>query len=318
MKIFDFNEISSLRILPESALEWVREAFMMKSDVCLPPKISIKQNGNEFFNTMPCLIPQLNRFGVKEVSRFPSRVPSLQSQILLYEASSGNLLSLMDATWITCMRTGAVAATAVRQFEKSDASVYAFVGLGNTARATMMCLVPLFKKKKSSTKIKLFAYKEQELMFIQRFNDVENVQFEVVYDAKSLVENTDVLISCVTSFDSLFCEDKYYGDGMLLVPVHTRGFQNCDLFFDKIFADDKNHVSNFANFAKFKKFGEISDVLIGKDVGRANDSERIISYNIGIALHDVFFASKIYDMLNNADNDSDFTEPSIPTGKFWM
>ena len=99
MKIFDFNEISSLRILPESALEWVREAFMMKSDVCLPPKISIKQNGNVFFNTMPCLIPQLNRFGVKEVSRFPSRVPSLQSQILLYEASSGNLLSLMDATW---------------------------------------------------------------------------------------------------------------------------------------------------------------------------------------------------------------------------
>ena len=318
MKIFGFNEISSLRIPPEICLEWVREAFTMKPDVCLPPKISIKQSGNVFFNTMPCLIPQLNRFGVKEVSRFPSRTPSLQSQILLYEASSGNLLGLMDATWITCMRTGAVAATAVSQFEKSNASVYAFVGLGNTARATMMCLIPLLEKKKDAVKIKLLAYKNQELMFIQRFKNVENLQFEIVYDAKSLLENTDVLISCVTSFDSLFCGDKHYGEGILLVPVHTRGFQNCDLFFDKIFADDRNHVSNFANFSKFRKFGEISDVLIGSGIGRENDSERIISYNIGIALHDVLFASKIYDMLDNSDDGSIFTKSSVPTEKFWM
>ena len=30
-----------------------------------------------------------------------------------------------------------------------------------------------------------------------------------------------------------------------------------------------------------------------------NDKERILSYNIGLGLHDVFFASNIYDMITN-------------------
>ena len=38
---------------------------------------------------------------------------------------------------------------------------------------------------------------------------------------------------------------------MTVIPVHTRGFQNCDLFFDKVFADDTDHVkdSNILNLS---------------------------------------------------------------------
>ena len=35
-----------------------------------------------------------------------------------------------------------------------------------------------------------------------------------------------------------------------MVPVHTRGFSNCDLFFDKVFADDYGHVKHFKYFDK--------------------------------------------------------------------
>ena len=89
---------------------------------------------------------------------------------------------------------------------------------------------------------------------------------------------------------------EWFDEGVLVVPIHTRGFQNCDLFFDKIFADDTAHVMNFKNFEKFKAFDEFANVLLNKVQGRENDKERILAYNIGLALHDVYFASKILDL----------------------
>jgi ornithine cyclodeaminase/alanine dehydrogenase len=58
---------------------------------------------------------------------------------------------------------------------------------------------------------------------------------------------------------------------VLVVPVHTRGFTNCDLFFDKIFADDTGHVDHFRNFKQFKYFAEMSDVVNGTAEGRESD-----------------------------------------------
>ena len=44
--------------------------------------------------------------------------------------------------------------------------------------------------------------------------------------------------------------------------------------------------------------------------------EKIIAYNIGIALHDVFFASKIFNLLKDkALEVIDFESPKL---KFWI
>ena len=96
----------------------------------------------------------------------------------------------------------------------------------------------------------------------------------------------------------LFCpNDTLYKEGILLVPIHTRGFQNCDLFFDHVFADDRGHVCNFKYFNQFRLFNELSEVLLGNIPARQSDAERILSYNIGLGLHDIYFAHKIYQMI---------------------
>ncbi len=294
MNIIDFKTINALGIPPRICVDWVDSAFRIKQNCILPPKISIKMPENVFFNTMPCFIPQLNKFGVKEVSRFPMQEPSLKSEILLFDASNGNFLSLMDATWITCMRTGAVAALAAKTLKKTNAKAFSFVGLGNTARATMLCMLEAGVIKPSD-EVRLLAYKNQADLFVQRFSEY-GLNFKIVTSNEDLIRGSDVIISCVTSADVSFGEDAWFDEGVLLIPVHTRGFQNCDLFFDKVIVDDIGHVEGFKYFDRFKRLGEFSDVLNGKIPGRESDSERIIAYNIGIALHDVYFASKIFDM----------------------
>ena len=313
MKIINFNTIQALHISPEQCVEWVRDVFVHKHEDILPAKISMKLGGNIFFNTMPCYVKKENLFGVKVVSRFPCHTPALRSDILLYDAATGDALALMDATWITAMRTGAVASLAVRVFQKSTASNYAFMGLGNTARATMLCLYSQLNRNRK-IHIKLLRYKDQAEHFIERFSYMENVEFSIVSTAQELLDDTDVLISCVTALDDLFAPDSCYPEGILVVPVHTRGFQNCDLFFDKVFADDREHVKGFKYFDSFKSFGEISSVMNQEIIGRSNDSERILSYNIGIALHDIYFAAQIYRRCHIESA----VELNHITEKFWL
>lgn len=312
MKLIDFSAVAALGITPRECFSWVREAFLMKPEVSLPPKISTKLDGNVFFNTMPCLIPQIRRFGVKEVSRFPERVPALASDLLLYDSENGNLLAVTDASWITAMRTGAVAALAIKTFSADNAEIYAFVGLGNTARATLLCLLENADSGETF-RVRLLRHKEQEIAFAERFRAYGNVRFEFADSMRELIVGADVVVSCVTAFDAPVAEDAWFKEGVLVVPVHTRGFQNCDLFFDKVFADDAAHVAGFRYFSKFKKFGELSDVLLGKIPGRESARERILSYNIGIAVHDVYFAAKIYE--RSRANEISF---SPPAKKFWV
>lgn len=42
-------------------------------------------------------------------------------------------------------------------------------------------------------------------------------------------------------------------------------------------------------------------MLAGKAAGRTSPEERILSYNIGLGLHDIVFAKHIYDRLINIE-----------------
>jgi ornithine cyclodeaminase len=203
------EDIIQLGISPAQCVEWVREAFCLKYDAQLPPKISLHPQGNDFFNTMPCLLPSnYDRFGVKIVSRIAGNKPSLHSDLLLYKASTGEMLSFMDADWITQMRTGAVAALAIQTLQSSVANTYAFVGLGSTAVATMQCLLAILPADQTIT-CKLLRYKQQAQQFAQLFAEHTHVHFTIVDSHEELIQDSDVVVSAVTEMPTLFCENKH-------------------------------------------------------------------------------------------------------------
>lgn len=315
MKIISQQQIRSLNISPALCVEWVKESFALKERAQLPAKISLHPQGNDFFNTMPCLLPEpYNCFGVKIVHRIKGATPTLGGDILLYNSQNGELLAMLDADWITTMRTGAVATLAMQTLRKNNTQTYGFIGLGNTGRATMLCL--LESEPDEMHHILLLRYKDQAEQFIERFKNYPNASFSICNDIKELVSQSDVIVSCITEAQGLLCDnDSLYKKGCLVVPVHTRGFQNCDLCFDKVFADDTAHVCGFKYFNQFRQFAELQDVIEGKKPGRDSDEDRILSYNIGLGLHDVLFASKIYEFLGATAHNVYIERES---DKFWI
>ncbi len=265
MKIISQSQIKSLNISSVTCLDWVKESFSVKKNSQLPAKISVHPKGYDFFTAMPCLLPaEYDRVGLKMVHRVKGAIPSLGSDILVYEASTGKLLAFMDCDWITAMRTGATAVYAAQTFRKKGSVVYSFVGLGNTARATMLCL--LESEPEILHKVLLKRYKDQAEQFIERFSSFENVSFEIVDSVIEMISASDVIFSCITDADGLFCEDETcFNPGCTLIPVHVRGFQNCDLFFDKVYGDDTAPIQNWKYFSQYRHYAELQDVIDGKD-----------------------------------------------------
>lgn len=321
MRIITFKDITSLNISPATSYNWAKELVVSKPQSIVPIKTSIKRPDGVFFTSMPSFVSNQDGKqwgGVKVVTRYPSRVPSLDSRILLANAETGEFLAIMDGTWITAMRTGALSALSTMLFAKKDFSTMGFMGLGNVSRSMLLHLLEEIGNRELN--IKLLKYKEQEEDFARRFTSYRNVKFTFVDTPDEMARETEVIISGATYLPDNVCSNDSFCEGVFLQPIHTLGFTNCDLFFDKVFVDDIAHVSNFRNFDRFRSVTEVSSVLNGDKPGRESNHERILAYNIGISTYDVGFAAKIYETLQTTGvldtlPECDFKEPD---SKFWV
>lgn len=298
MRLINFIDINANRPSMEEMIKWTKEALDLKSQSILPPKTSLKPNDGEFFNFMPCIIEQLGVAGVKVVSRHISTLPSIKSAMMLFDLGSGECLAVMDADFITMARTGIMAALSAIYLGKKGFSKIAIMGLGNTARATVEALAYLHPAPMS---ISVLAHKKQEESFINRFSSKSNINFTICNSVEDLFREADVIFSCISYTDKILCDVDIYKPGALIIPVHTRGFQNCDDVFDLIVADDIPHISGFGKFNQMKRIVEIGDVIAGRSEGRRNDSDRILAYNIGIGLLDVYFGAKLLSLIHGAE-----------------
>jgi ornithine cyclodeaminase len=317
VSVIQQEQIEQLHISPAECIEWVKQGFLIKDEIQMPAKLSVHPQGEDFITSMPCLLSEnegKKYFGLKLVSRIENHIPALQSDITLYDAKTGELLAIMDGNWITAMRTGAVAALAARTFQKQGTNTYSMLGLGNIARAVALCLIADNSDREIT--IKLLRYKDQAEQFIDRFKASNNVNFEIIDDKDAFVSEADVLISCVTvAKELLFPDDSLFKKGVTVIPVHMRGFQNCDLFFDKVYGDETSQIKNFKYFDKFRQYDELHHVLQGKNPGRTSNDERILCYNYGIALHDIVFASRIFEKTKSTQIGFDYKKES---NKVWV
>lgn len=314
MRIINHTLISQNSLTPSQCVELVKESFLLKSKSHLPPKVNIRLGGNIRLATMPSLSGDLGRYAMKLAMRYPLKTPASRSYLLLVDSDKREIIALLDGTWISTMRTGAVAALAIMTLKRTKSiNNLSIIGLGNSARATLICLLDTLPNQ--HFKIKLLKYKGQEKLFMERFAGYENLTFSVVDEMEDLIKGSDVVVSCITKADKDLADDSWFNPGVLIVPVHTLGFQNCDLFFDKVFGDDTGHVRDFKHFNRFKFYAEFADVLSGKIPGRESDEERILSYNIGIGLHDLMFANAIVEKVKNLVPDITFEDK---LDKFWI
>ena len=311
MKIITHDMIQKLNLDPNVWYEWASYVLENKHLYTMPAKTSLHY-GSSYYNTMPSILPPEDVMGTKIVNRYIGRVPSLDSQLLLYKYSTGESLALMDASLITAMRTGAVTVHAMEYFANPDFYEVGVMGFGNIGIACMEVMTAHYANKKM--RVKLLRYKDHAEKVLERYKKFENIDFVIVDTVEEIIRNSDVVISSITYTEEILGQDDWYKEGCLVIPVHLRGFQNCDLFFDKVYGDDYGQVKGFKYFDKFKYFAETSEVLRGEKLGRENEKERILSYNVGMSLHDIYAASQLYKYFEDVED----TDRLSPSTRYWL
>jgi ornithine cyclodeaminase/alanine dehydrogenase-like protein (mu-crystallin family) len=297
MKVIDFETVKNIsnNIKPSEFYDWIDDALKNKDSYVMPSKTRIGQRDGDYYAVMPCMNEEENFAMVKMIGRHALHEgecrSTMMSDMLLYEADTGILKALMDGEYITTIRTGAAAAHAALMYGKKDFSTIGLIGLGNIM--TVCIEVLLSKIDNREVTIKLFKHHNQEQRFAERFLQYKNVKFIFCDTYEETIRNSDIIVSAVTRVTENFCTDDCYSEGCTVIPIMTMGFQNCDLFFDKVFTDEIEQIRGFRYFDFFRSVTNTTDVLNGFKEGRKNDKERILVYYYGLAIYDLYFASEL-------------------------
>ena len=144
----------SLRILTSADLEQVitmpdaislmKEAFtqLASGNVTMPQRSKIPVTKHQAVTLcMPAYLAGTEQLGVKIVSVFPKntelQLPSIYGSVLLLNAQTGQVEAIMDGSFITALRTGAISGLASDLLAREDASSLGIIGSGVQAQTQL-------------------------------------------------------------------------------------------------------------------------------------------------------------------------------------
>src|SRR5882757_10496294 len=140
------TEIESL-LDPSEVIDAIRTAFAQGFDnVRMPKRAHIELEGSTLL-LMPCGIAGEAAYGLKIVSVSQSVRPEgrVKASYVLLDSNSGETVAVIDANYLTDLRTAATTAIATNVLARTDASVLGIFGTGRQA-AAHVAILPMTRR----------------------------------------------------------------------------------------------------------------------------------------------------------------------------
>lgn len=172
VQLLSLNDVKqSINML--QAIEAMERAFIQlaKNQVKLPLRTGMAIDEEQALTlTMPAYLAADKALGLKVVSIFPNntlrKIPSITGFIMLLDVQTGEPKALMDAGYLTALRTGAVSGLATQYFAREDASHAAIIGSGVQAETQLEAVAAVrdITKKRRNLQINLPTVMKLRLM----------------------------------------------------------------------------------------------------------------------------------------------------------
>lgn len=282
----------------------------------IPLRINIdiaKENGQSLY--MPGYVAGASALGIKIVSVYPDNVErgldSISSTMVLKNEKTGEISSIMDGSYLTKMRTGAVSGAATDLLAKEDSSVFALFGTGGQAKSQLEAVLNVRPIKE----VRVFGRnKDKAEDFAKRMKvelgDKFNFKIFAVDSSRQAIANADI-ITCVTTskhpvFDGKFIKKGAHING---VGSYTHEMQELDPYIlynaNRIYVDTREGVLNESGdfiipisenkFSEANITGELGELIMNKVPSRENEDDITLFKTVGSGILDVVTAKRIYD-----------------------
>ncbi|WP_270179759.1 ornithine cyclodeaminase family protein [Alkalihalobacillus sp. CinArs1] len=247
---------------------------------------------------------------VKIVSIFPDNPsqgkPTTQGVIVVSDGRNGEHLALMNASYLTRLRTGALSGIATKYLAKEESSVLTVIGTGAMAFEQVLAVLEVRDIK---TILLVNRTKEKAHKFGEKMKSHGiTIPFEVVEDTSSAVKRADIICCATRSNEPVFSgKDVQPGTHVNGVGSYLPHMREVDEFFvthsNKIVVDDlegiKNeagelihaHTSNKWTFDDI--YAQLEDLVRDKKCRSSND-EITFFKSVGAAYFDLSVAKGVY------------------------
>lgn len=275
------------------------------------------KDGNYLF--MPAYNEEMGAAGLKIVNIMPGNpakgLPASIGQVLLIDGPTGQVIALMDGTYVTALRTAAASGAAFDLFGAKDAKIGAMIGTGSQAMCQLEAMLSARPLKEVRVAARNF---EKTKSFVEAARkELASYGAEIIAceDTNQAVDGAD-LVTLVTVSGTPVCSAEYFKKGCTIsaVGAYTYDMQELDpKVFEKcgkIYFDSEEAVLSESGdilrpldegtLSKEQFTGDIGDFILGKIPGRESDDEIIVYENVGMGALDLTTAAEIYDRAKKA------------------
>lgn len=300
----------------ENAIEGDKEALVLsyqgKSEVPLRTNIDInEENGQSLY--MPAYISgSSSALGVKIISIYPDNVkkdlPASPSTMIMVNEETGIVEAVINGTYLTQLRTGAVQGAATDLLARKNAKIAALIGTGGQAVTQLEAMLTV----RDLEEVRVMDLdKEKAKKFVKnmqiKFKDF-NGKLIAVDKAESAVKNADIITTVTTSPQATFPHEAVKngahinGVGAFTPEMHEIPGELLARA-DKIIFDTMEGVLAEAGdiitplkekiVTKEDFDGVLAELVLDKIKGRENDEEITVFKTVGTAVLDVMIGAKI-------------------------
>ncbi|MBI4190502.1 MAG: ornithine cyclodeaminase family protein [Betaproteobacteria bacterium] len=270
----------------------------------LPPKHWIQRTGDRFCSAMSSYIPDLGFSGCKWQSGDPANsargLPYIQGLYLLTEDEFGIPVAIMDAEWITGFRTAAASALAAKYFMKPAASSLAILGCGLQGRVHLEAIRAVMP---GLRRVRVFDVRGKVAeSFARDLGTKFSLDIQVAATARDAVRESDVVVSGgpILTPPQPTIEPDWLAEGVVGITIDYDSYWTPAAMnaMALIVTDDRGQIEHLKEYGLFlglpRLDGELADVVVSKLQGRRNAKERILCFNLGIAIEDLLTAVEVY------------------------
>jgi ornithine cyclodeaminase/alanine dehydrogenase-like protein (mu-crystallin family) len=299
------NDVERVGVSMALIIESLEKMFKAKGhgQVEMPPKPGIHPLKDAFIHAMPAYIPEMKSAGMKWVSGYPQnqakKLDYIHGLIITNDTETGIPNCIMDCTWITAMRTGAATALAAKYLARKDSNTLGILACGVQGRSNLEALLEVFKIKK----VKAFdLYGEVAKKFALEMSKKFDVEIEIVKTAREAVLKQDLVVTSgpILKKPIPTIEAGWLSEGAFASPVDFDSYWTSESLaeVDLLATDDIEQMKYYRQAGYFQKtpepYADLGEIVAGLKPGRANDGERTMAINLGIALEDMATAPLVY------------------------
>jgi ornithine cyclodeaminase/alanine dehydrogenase-like protein (mu-crystallin family) len=252
---------------------------------------------------MAASLPDDDVFGAKAYYVLPT---GRNFTVCLHSLSQGRLLAMIEADWMSQLRTGAATGVAARHLARSGAARVGIIGVGTQARAQLLALA----KVRALACVTVYSRDPaRRAAFAAAMTDEIGVPVEPVGSAAECVAAADMLVTITNAGEPLF-DGAALRPGTFVAAAGANRLVRREIDVETvrragvIAVDDPEQArlesgelaaAVEAGALRWDDVVPFGDIVAGRHPGRGGDGDITLFKSLGIAIEDVALARIVYD-----------------------